>query len=297
MISWNDYQYVLAIFRAGNISSAAKHLKVNTSTVFRRLEKIETIYNLKLFERHRHGYVPTEAGREIIIAAERIEQETFSAERALTGKDQKLTGRLRITSTESLAASFLSRHIPPFAEKYPGLYIEIISDNQRLSLTEREADIALRPARPTEESLIGRKLSTLKWGIYGSCLHYESGQIQKTSDLRTKSFIAWTGGPLAQQTTDWLRKTIPDVHIAYESSSMLTNAQLAINSHNLILLPCLMGQNWHELVPVFSPLPDVEGELWLVTHKDLQKNARVRALLDHLANAATGDRHLFQGEN
>jgi len=297
MISWNDYQYVLTISRAGNIPSAAKHLKVNTSTVFRRLEKIEQAYKLKLFERHRHGYIPTDAGQEIISAAERIEQEAFSAERALTGKDQKLTGKLRITSTESLAVSFLSRHIPSFAEKYPGLYIEIISDNQRLSLTEREADIALRPTRPTEESLIGRKLSTLKWGIYGSTAHYKSHQITDLKNLEGKSFIAWSGGPLAQQTTDWLRKKIPAVHIAYESSSMLTNAQLAINSRDLILLPCLTGQNSSGLVSVFSPLTDVEGELWLVTHKDLQKNARVRALLDHLAKAAMGDRQLFQGEN
>ncbi|MFD2204966.1 LysR family transcriptional regulator [Kiloniella antarctica] len=297
MISWNDYRYVLAISRAGNIPSAASQLAVNTSTVFRRLEKIEELYAIKLFERHRQGYIATEAGQEIIAAAERMEQEAFTVDRALTGKDQQLTGRLRITTTETLAASFLSRHIPSFSQENPGLYVEIISDNQRLSLTEREADIALRPTRPKEETLIGRKIGTLNWGIYGSRLCYDNKSFRTAKDLTGHRFIAWGGGPLAQQTTDWIKRNIPDARIVYESSSMITNAQLAANGSDLTLLPCLTGSRWQGLTPLLRPLEGTEGELWLVTHKDLQKNARVRALLDYLVKAAKEDGPLFEGKD
>lgn len=76
---------------------------------------------------------------------------------------------------------------------------------------------------------------------------------------------------------------------------MITNAQLAANGPDLTLLPCLTGSRWQGLTPILCPIKETEGELWLVTHKDLQKNARVRALLDYLAAAAKTDKNLFQG--
>jgi DNA-binding transcriptional LysR family regulator len=299
-LSWDDYRYVLAISRAGGVSGAVDSLGVNTSTVFRRLDKIEQSVQTLLFDRARRGYVPTAAGKEVIHAAEIMEQATFAADRIVTGHDQQLTGQIRITATETLATCFLTRHVKSFHEKHPGLTVNISSENRVMSLAEREADIALRPRRPSDETLIGRKIASLGWGIFGNAeLQNTIGKIKTAKDLAHQPFIVWDGGALAKEFEDWVKRSIPDVDLAFRSSSMLTNAQMAATGVGLVALPCIVGAVWPGLVPVLSPLDDLgtSSELWLVIHEDMRHNARVRALIDHLVATARQDAGLFMGAN
>ena len=300
-LSWDDYRYVLAIFRAHGVTGAASNIGVNVSTAFRRLDKIEGTVQTMLFDRRRGGYVPTAAGQEVVRAAEIMEQAVFSADRTVSGHDQDLTGELRITATETMAVCFLTRHMKSFRQKHPGLTVNISSENRVLSLSEREADIALRPRRPTDESLIGRKIANLRWGIFGRADRIEkipgTKKLKKLSDLARQQFVVWDGGVLAKETEDWMVDHIPDVDLILRSSSLITNAQVAATGAALTLLPCIVGTIWPDLEPVISPLKDNEksGELWLAFHEDMRHNARVRALVEHIAEAASEDTALFEG--
>jgi len=297
-LSWEDYRYVLAIYRAGGITSAVGELGVNSSTAFRRLDKIERSIQTLLFDRARKGYLPTAAGQEVVQAAEIMEQAAFRADRVITGHDQQLTGQVRVTATETLATCFLSRHVESFRNKYPGLSVTIISENRVLSLTERESDIALRPRKPSDQTLIGRKVGTLKWGVYGSTgFQNKLGKVSVPADPANHPFIVWTGGQLAMETESWIKQSIPNVDIAFRSNSMLTIAQMASTGVGLAVLPCLVGAVWPGLVPIKSPLNDerTAGELWSVYHEDMRHNARVRAMVEHLAVAAQQDIQLFEG--
>lgn len=296
MLAWDDYRLVLAVARAGGLPGAAERLGVTLSTVFRRLERIEDALGVRLFDRLRGSYQPTDAGHELVRAAERMEQEALAADRTVTGRDQQLTGTLRVTATEVLAACFLARHVPAFHAKHPGLCVEIVSDNRRLSLADREADVALRPRRPREQTLVGRKIGTLRRGIYASPEVCETfGLVADLSTLSGKGFIGWEGGPAADQAMAWLERAVPDAEILFRSSSLITNAILAVAGSALAPLPCLLGSLWPWLGTVLAPVPKAAGELWIVTHEDLRCNARVRALLDHLVAAAEADRGLFEG--
>lgn len=295
---WEDYRYVLAIARADGATKAAEQLGVNVSTAFRRLEKIEHAIQTVLFDRSRKGYVLTEAGREVVRAAEIMEQAAFAADRIVTGHDQQLTGEVRITATEALASCFLPRHVKSFQDIHPDLTVTIISENRVLSLAEREADIALRPRRPSDETLIGRKIATFRWGVYGSAeLVDDLGPVKRPKDLKGHHFIAWSGTPLAEQFDEWLSRSIPDVKLACRSSNLITNAQLASNSVGLTLLPCLVGGAWPGLKPVLAPLSGsgANREIWLAIHEDMRHNARVRALIDHIVEAARRETALFEG--
>ncbi len=285
MIGWDDYRVLLAIARAEGLSGAAERLGVTLSTVFRRLERIEDALGTPAFERLRKGYVPTEAGSALVRAAERMEQEALAGDRAVTGQSTRLTGSLRVTATESLATFFLARQLPAFREKHPGLVVEIISDNRRLSLVDREADVAIRPRRPTEDGLVGRRCGSILWGIYaspGACR--KLGKVGAPADLAGRAFTGWDGSPAAAEAMAWLENAVPDVVIASRSTSLLTNAATAAAGPALAALPCHLGDDWPGLRPVLSPLPGVAGELWLVTHEDLRRNARVRAFIDHLTS-------------
>ena len=296
MLAWDDYRLVLAVARAGGLPGAAERLGVTLSTVFRRLDRIEDALGVRLFDRLRGSYQPTDAGRELMRAAERMEQEALAADRTVTGRDQQLTGTLRVTASEVLAACFLARHIPAFRSAHPGLFVELISDNRRLSLADREADVALRPRRPKEETLVGRKIGTLRWGIYASPEVCETlGAVADLSALAGQGFIGWEGSPAANEAMAWLEAALPGAEISYLSSSLITNAGLAAAGRALAPLPCLLGSVWPGLGTVLAPVTKAAGELWIVTHEDLRRNARVRALLDHLAAAAEADRGLFEG--
>jgi DNA-binding transcriptional LysR family regulator len=297
-LSWEDYRYILAISRAEGASKAADTLGVNVSTAFRRLEKIERSIETLLFDRSRKGYLPTAAGREIIHAAEIMEQAAFTADRIVTGHDQRLMGEIRVTATEALAACFLPRHIKSFQKKHPGLSVTILSENSILSLAEREADIALRPKRPSNEALIGRKIASFTWGIYGNSDVVKAlGSTDDPKNLAGQQFVVWTGSALAVASQEWLEKTVPDIKMTCRSGSLVTNAVLASNAVGLTMLPCLLGASWPGLKPVMAPLVDfgAAGEIWLVFHKDMRQNARIRAFIDHVVEAAKGDSALFDG--
>src|SRR5690606_25569613 len=149
----------LAVARGRGLAGAAEALAVDPSTVFRRLNAVEGRLGTRLFERVSGGYRPTAAGERMVAAAERMEREAIEIDRDLTGRDTRLAGRLRVTSSETLAFRLLTRHLASFRAKHPGIGLELIVDNRLLSLSRREADVALRPTRPDQDDLIGRKLA------------------------------------------------------------------------------------------------------------------------------------------
>ena len=149
-MQWDDFRYVLAIAREGGLAGAARVLAVNHSTVFRRLGALEAELGVALFERLPGGYRPTEPGERLVRAAERVEAEALAAERELTGRDARLTGRLRVTCSETLAYRLLTAELARFAELHPGIVVELAIDNRQLDLSRREADVALRATRPVK---------------------------------------------------------------------------------------------------------------------------------------------------
>src|SRR3954453_9697732 len=168
MDDWNDARLVLAVARAGGLVAAAKALRVDHSTVFRRLSGLEARLG-PLFEREPGGvYRPTPAGARAALAAERMEDEVLGLARDLAGQDPQLTGRLRVTCSETLAYKLLTTYVAQFRMAHPGIVVELAVDGRMLNLSRREADVAPRVSRPREGDLWGRKLADIAWTVYGS---------------------------------------------------------------------------------------------------------------------------------
>lgn len=195
---------------------------------------------MRLFERLQGGvYVATSAGEQAATAAERVEGETAALDRDIAGRDHRLTGRLRVTSSETLAYRLLTAELARFRTAHPGILVELVIDNRILSLSRREADIALRVARPKEAELWGRKLADIAWTLYGSP-EVIAGR-RRLGDLARGPFIGWgeeAGGIAA---ADWLNQTIDPAAMAYRSSSVVNQLSAARASIGLALLPCYLG--------------------------------------------------------
>jgi molybdate transport repressor ModE-like protein len=151
MDDWNELRLVLAVQRAGSLTAAAVALGIDHSTAFRRLKALEERLGVRLFERLPGGaYEATEAGSRMAAGAERMEDEALALDRDISGRDHRLYGRLRVTSSETIAYSRLTTLIAAFRWAHPGIVVELTVDNRVFSLSRREADIALRPIRPKE---------------------------------------------------------------------------------------------------------------------------------------------------
>lgn len=290
-MEWNDYRIILAIYRARGLPGAASELGVTLSTVFRRLEKIEEQIGQSLFTKTRQAYVPTDIGAVLVKAAERIEIEVTAGARAVTGRDQELSGVLRVTASEVFATFFLARHLPRFREIHPYVRVEIISDNGLVSLASRKADVALRPVRPADETLIGRKVSEIHWSIYRSA-KAPNDRVDPLDFNGDEAFV----GFIAE--TEDMRRALTErvepegIRILDRSNSLLTNAALAQSGAGDAVLPVILGDSWPGLRNLSIPVPESAGELWVVCHRDMHRSARVRALFDYVIDAAKTDRLL-----
>jgi DNA-binding transcriptional LysR family regulator len=281
MLDWNDFRIVLAIARAGGLVGAAAALGVNHSTVFRRLNVLEDRLGVQLFERLPGGYEPTDAGAQVVAAAERIEAETLALDRDLTGRDARLCGRLRVTSSETLAYRILTAEIALFREAHPGIEIEVVIENRQLDLSRREADLAFRATRPTQGDLFGRKLADIAWAVYGVDSYLATHGIPAAlGELAAHAVIGWDRAASSVKAAQWLADTVPEGAIVYRSSSLI-NQLLAVKAGiGLAALPGYLADPEPDLRHALPPIPELTRELWLITHKTLKGTARVRAFMD-----------------
>jgi DNA-binding transcriptional LysR family regulator len=278
-VDWDDLRYVLAVSRAGNLSAAARLLGVNHSTVFRRLNALEARLEARLFERLAEGYRATAAGSDLVAAAERVETEIHAFDRRLAGRDSRLSGSLRVTAPDDMMEKLLTASLARFLARYPGIVLEVAVDNRMLSLTRREADVALRPTRNPEETLVGRRIGSLSSAVYGLAGSPDR-PAESIAALAERPWIAWDEGSGPARERRWLAHHLSEAAVVYRSNSLLNQLAACRAGVGLALLPCFLGDAAPDLERVLAPRPEWNGELWLLTHPDLRHTARVRVFMD-----------------
>jgi DNA-binding transcriptional LysR family regulator len=299
MDDWNELRLVLAIQRTGSLTAAAVMLRVDHSTAFRRLKALEERLGVRLFERLAGGaYQATEAGARMAAGAERMEDEALALDRDISGRDHRLSGRLRVTSSETLGYSRLTTLLAAFRQTHPGIVVELAIDNRLLSLSRREADIALRPIRPKEGDLWGRKLAGVAWALYAAPTYLEAngGSLSNAGEVDRHAVIGWGETTSGIAAADWLLRKAPAEAFVYRTDSLLNQLVAAKAGVGLALLPCYLGDGETNITRALrEPIGELEGELWIVTHADLKGTARVRAFFDLVGEGLSRERELFEG--
>jgi DNA-binding transcriptional LysR family regulator len=259
--------------------------------VLRRIGAFEARLGLRLFERLPTGYVLTAGGEEFIAAARHIDETVTALERKLAGQDLRLSGTVRVTTTDTLMGSVLPEVLAVFRASHPGIQVEIAISNLMFNLTRRDADVAIRPANDPPETLIGRRIAKIAFAIYGNS-QYLSGH--KTRDLALHDWVAPDDSLADTAVARWTRQNVPENRITLRADSLLALRQAAQAGLGLAALPCYLGDT-SDLVCVRGPIPEMATALWILTHQDLRHTARIRAFTDFAADAFTRRRALFEG--
>ena len=293
MLDWDDLRYVLAIARAGNIANAVCELEVHESTVLRRLNALEKQLETRLFERFPGGYVTTPAGEEVYQTAIQMEEKILALDRRINGQDLRPSGTIRITTTGTLLFHLLTPHFAAFRAAYPEIELEIITGNQVLNLTKRDADIAIRTTNQPPESLVGRKVARAATAIYGSKTYLATHP--NLTDLSQHAWIGQDESLAWMDSAQWLTKTFPGIHCQYRVNTYVgilagTKAHLG-----LATLFCFMADPEPELQRVHSPIAELAKDLWLLTHADIRNVTRIRTFIDFIGTALKSQISLLEG--
>lgn len=289
MESWDDLRVVVAVARSGSLSGAARELGVHHATVFRRLGAIEHRLGVRLFERLAGGYVPTAAGQEVAETAQRIENDLAVLDRRVAGRDLRLTGTVRLATVDTLATLILPRHLAALRVAHPGIVFEIVVAPTLVNLSKREADIALRPTVDPPETLVGRKVASIAHAIYASA------SLAEAADALAGPWLVPDDSLSGSTMARWTRRHVPDERVVARANNVPALAALAAEGAGLAVLPCFVGAAHPGLVRVGAPLEGWDSGLWLLTHEDLRRTARIRAVLDFLAGALAAETDRLAG--
>ena len=288
-------RHFLALARTGSVRAAGALLGVSHSTVARRVEALETRLGVKLFDRHRDGYLLTSAGHEMVAGAERVEREMAALERGLVGQDSRLEGTVRVTCTDPFIAKILVGALAPLCEGHPGIELELDADARYLDLSKREADVAVRAlstsASPPEH-LIGRRIAPIVLCNYVATRHAE-----RLAPERGGPHVRWLGSNLGKVLEELVgSSSYPELPIWGSFESMEVMIEAAHAGLGLVMLPTYACDPDPGLERLLKPDLRHVGDFWLLSHGDLRENARLRAAREHITAAMTERAALFRGD-
>ncbi len=277
-LSWDDLRCVLAVARAGSLSGAARELRIEHSTVFRRLNAIEKRLGVKLFERSRAGYTPTAHGELAAAAAGAMESEALRIERRVLGADVQLKGVVRLTTSELFAEFLLPRMLKEFLASHPEIEIELDVSNKVVDLTRREADLALRATMVAPEHLVGHEVGELRYAVYASADLAEHNPVR----LESLPWLGFDDSMAFLAIARWQRAAAAQNGARVRFNSIASMLPAVAEGLGVAILPLFAAERYPGLSRLGPVLEQPRMRLWVLSHRETRGNARVAALSRHL---------------
>ena len=290
-MDWDHLRFFLAVARAGSLAGAASVLSVNHSTVFRRINALERQLGVRLFDRLPEGYALTAAGEEVREQAGHAAESIAALERVVMGRDYGLNGDIRITTAPNLATEFVAPGLKTFRSKYPGIRVDVAVSDTDYDLSRRQADLALRATSRPPEYLVGRRVMRLPWFVYANKGYLKRrGTPESTAEMGQHDLVGSSETFRRLPVFEWLHRSFPRERFVTTANELNAIAALVAAGLGLGVLPA--DQHRPGLVRLFAVEPEFVSELWLLTHPDLRRVARIRAFSDHLFDSLRADPRL-----
>ena len=294
-IDWDDLRVFLALHRSGSLRGAARMLRLNHATVNRRLKALEAGFGSRLFDLTSDGFVPTQAGADLLGSAERVEDELFKSQRHISGSDADLDGTVKVSLPDAIMRGFLAADLSSFSRRYPGIDLDLDLTDKFSDLARLEADVSIRMAHKVTDDVIGRRLVQYAKSIYAA------PEVTKQLNPASATFedsLCWIGWHGGDGDKAWIRDTpYPNLPVRHNLPLHALQVEAARAGMGLAMLPCFVGDGVPGLVRVPGSVPTPDRNIWLLSRLDLRRTARVRALADFIAAAILDHRALLEGRN
>lgn len=297
-MDWDDLRYFLAVAETGSLSAAARQLGSHQPTVGRRIQTLEEHLGARLFKRHARGFSLNQTGQSVIDAVRAMAESATTVERRVTGRDARLTGRVRISAVDAIATLWLTPVLAKLQALHPGIEIVLTPASHSADLTRLEADIAIRLFRPTDGQLVARRVAALAFGLFAAPAYLEQhGTPEREKDLARHALIDFDDRLSHLPESQWLSRASDGRPPVFRSESTLTRAAAAAAGIGISVLSLYGVAGQLGLLRILPKAKIPKRDIWLVTHADLKQSARMRATLDFLAESFRRDRAIFDPDS
>ena len=282
---WNHARTFLSVAEEGSLSAAARKLGQTQPTVSRQIAGLEEALGVTLFERTGRSVQLTEAGVGLLDHVRTMESGANLVALAASGRAQSVEGLVRITAAEAMAAYVLPPVLRTLLDSTPMLEIDVVADNGVRDLVRREADIAVRHARPEQSGLIARRVADEVMRFYASPAYVERHGVPDAGTLSDHQIISFIE---TDRMLGYLQPIGPDLtkkNFRLSSTSQCVAWEMARSGLGILVYSDRIAGGEAGLVPVLTDIGPFAVPTWLVAHRELQTSRRVRLVFDHLAEA------------
>lgn len=297
MFDWNDLKYLLAVAQHGSTLAASRALKVNQSTVQRRLMELERRIGQALVQRETSGYRLTTFGEQMLPHVQQVELAVMALYRQFDTHARGMTGVVRVTCPEPLVYRITSSSLlERFHARHPGIKVEFVMSDKYLDPSQGEVDVALRSGDTQDSALIGRKIGDSLWAVYASPKYLaRRGQPTDTQDLQNHDWVGLDESMAKHRASQWLKRVAPNAPVMARSDSILGLVYSAKSGLGLAPLPTALGDAEPDLVRVLGPIPELTRIWRILTTAELRKTPRVAAFFDFMVDEIDALRPIITG--
>lgn len=286
-MDWRDLRIALALDRHRTLGEAGRSLRLDATTVSRRVTALEEALGVQLFVRAADGWRPTDAGRRVVEHAARMAQEVRALTHEVDAAAERVQGVVRVTTLDYVATWFFAPRIAALRGRHPDLVLDLRCTEQVLDLAAGQADIAVRLVRPTEGGLRARRLTDVPLGLYGAretVARLGPDPLAAPADLVVMGHADSSFAEIR-----WARALVPRGRVAVATTSFTTLFELVARGAGLGVLPTIAADTHPGLVRVDRDAPPIGRALWRVVPEGLADAPRIRAVLDWLDAAVGGE--------
>jgi DNA-binding transcriptional LysR family regulator len=285
---WDLIRTFLAAMRTGSFSAAARDLGLAQPTAGRQIEALEATTGSALFIRSRRGLIPTPAALALLPHAEAMAAAAAALHRTSSAEAHDERGTVRLTASQLVGHEILPPILAAFCTRYPGIALELALSDHNADLLRRDADIAVRMARPTQQALVARRIGLVELGLFAHRRYVKSFGLPRTpEDLSGHRLIGFDRDPHGVRSAGGLAAQLRREQFGFRSDSV--PAQLAALRAGIGITGyhTQLARRDSNLVPVLQQAFKFRREMWLVMHRDAKSIRRISLLFGYLASALT----------
>jgi DNA-binding transcriptional LysR family regulator len=291
---WDDVRFFLAVAREGSLSAAARALDVGHVTVGRRIALLEKRLGVTLLNKTPDGFATTSAGEAILRQCMAMESAALDVERTAAGRDSRVAGSVRVTATEALAYQVVVPAVAALRQAHPELQVDLTVGVRSLDIARRDADLAIRLARPSASDLVCRKLGEMGFSLYASPRYLaRSGRPLRGRGMAGYDLVTFTGAPAATSPF-FMGESLEGARIALRCDNPLMQLRAVANEAGIAELACFLGDASPGLVRVWPHEPPARRTAWLIIHQDMRRSARIKAVSGAIGDAFRRQRRVLE---
>ena len=295
-MDWDNLRFFLELSRAGRLTTAARRLGVDHTTVSRRLQALEKSLGVALFLRDTSGYTLTEAGRSLLPQVELMEGASVRIEQALPSPGDSLSGQVRIGATEGYGTMLVAGQLSELSHRHPHLHLDLLALPRAVRLSRHEADIVITLERPERGPFINTKLTDYVLRLYaGKDYLQQHGPINSRSDLEKHRFVSYVDDLVFSKDLLLLDEIAGSGAVGVRSTSVLAQQEAIAAGAGLGILPAFTADQDSRLSLIMPAQIRFIRTFWMLMPIELKDIARMRVTWDFLREQAERERGRLMG--